>query len=286
MILENYTLKILITGIAGFLGKNLIKALNQHELFGLDIQEGIIDGVSVFSANNLEKINVEFDVLIICHAAVASGTTILSNDILYDVNVSLTERIVTKFKDAFIIYISTASIYDANLALIQEDSMINPQSNYAISKLWSERIVLANAKSTIIRLSSLFGNGMKENTIIPNYVNHALFKSKIEVWGKGERMQNYIHVNEACAYVKLAIDSFQKVQGKVLLAVSKKEYSNVALAQIIAKETNAEIVFNNNDNSKSLCYNNDFTTELLGFKSLFSFEEQIQDYIKWKKEQF
>ena len=278
-------MKILITGIAGFLGKNLIKTLNQHQLYGLDIQEGIIDGVPVFSANDLEKIDEKIDVLIICHAAVASGTTILSNDILYDVNVSLTEKIVTKFKDAFIVYISTASIYDANLALIQEDSTIDPQSNYAISKLWSERIVLANAKSTIIRLSSLFGNGMKENTIIPNYVNQALSKGKIEVWGKGERMQNYIHVDEACTYVELAIENFEKVQGKILLAVSKKEYSNVALAQIIAKETNAEIVFNKNDNSKSLCYNNYFTTDLLGFKSKFSFEEQIQDYIKWKKEQ-
>ena len=278
-------MKILITGIAGFLGKNLIKTLNQHQLYGLDIQEGIIDGVPVFSANDLEKIDEKIDVLIICHAAVASGTTILSNDILFDVNISLTEKIVVKFKDAFVIYISTASIYDANLALIQENSVINPQSNYAISKLWSERIVLANAKSTIIRLSSLFGNGMKENTIIPNYVNQALSKGKIEVWGKGERLQNYIHVNEACAYVKLAIDSFQKVQRKVLLAVSKKEYSNAALAQIIAKETNAKIVFYNNDNSKSLCYNNDFTTDLLGFKSQFSFEGQIQDYIKWKKEQ-
>jgi nucleoside-diphosphate-sugar epimerase len=66
----------------------------------------------------------------------------------------------------------------------------------------------------------------------------------------------------------------------VLLAVSKKEYSNAALAQIIAKETNAEIVFNNNDNSKSLCYNNDVTSELLGFNPQFSFEGQIQDYIK------
>lgn len=128
-------MKILITGIAGFLGKNLIKTLNQHQLFGLDIQEGNIDGVSVFSANDLEKIDERIDVLIICHAAVASGTTILSNAILYEVNVSLTEKIVAKFKDAFVIYISTASIYDANLSLIQENSNSNPQSNYAISKL-------------------------------------------------------------------------------------------------------------------------------------------------------
>ena len=278
-------MKILITGIAGFLGKNLIKILNHHELFGMDIQEGIIDGVPVFSANDLEKIDEKIDVLIICHAAVASGTTIFSNDILYDVNVSLTEKIVAKFKDAFVVYISTASIYDANLALIQEDSTINPQSNYAISKLWSERIILANAKSTIIRLSSLFGNGMKENTIIPNYVNQALSRGKIEVWGKGERMQNYIHVDEACEYVKLAIENFEKIQGKTLLVVSKKEYSNNELAQIIADETKAEIAYSNNDTSKSLRYNNHVTSELLGFKSQLSFESQIQEYIKWKKKQ-
>jgi UDP-glucose 4-epimerase len=279
-------LKILITGIAGFLGKNLIKTLNQHQLFGLDIQEGIIDDVPVFSANDLEKIDIQFDVLIICHAAVASGTTILSNDILYNVNVSLTEKIVAKFKDAFVIYISTASIYDVNISLIQENSNINPQTNYAISKLWSERIVLANAKSLIIRLSSLYGNGMKENTIIPNYVNQALSRGKIEVWGKGERMQNYIHVDEACEYVKLAIENFEKIQGKTLLVVSKKEYSNNELAQIIADETKAEIAYSNNDTSKSLRYNNHVTSELLGFKSQLSFESQIQEYIKWKKEQF
>lgn len=279
-------MKILITGIAGFLGKNLIKGLSHYELYGLDIQEGIIDGVPVFSVSNLESLDLNIEVLIICHAAVASGTTILSNDILYEVNVSLTEKIVTRFKDAFVIYISTASIYDANLSIIQENSNSNPQSNYAISKLWSERVVASCAKSTIIRLSSLFGNGMKENTIIPNYVNQALLKRQINVWGNGQRMQNYIHVYEACTYLRLAIQNFQKVQGKILLVVSKKECSNEALAKIIARETNAEIVYSNNDNSKSLRYDNDFTSELLGFKSTFSFEAQIQDYIKWKKEQF
>ncbi len=279
-------MKILITGIAGFLGRNLIKTLHHHELFGLDIQEGFIDGIQVFSANDLEKIDERIDVLIICHAAVASGTTILSNAILYEVNVSLTEKIVAKFKDAFVIYISTASIYDANLSLIQENSNSNPQSNYAISKLWSERMIFASAKSTIIRLSSLFGNGMKENTIIPNYVNQALLKGRIEVWGKGERMQNYIHVDEACEYIKLAFENSQKAQGKKLLVVSKKEYSNNDLAQIVAQETQAEILYSNIDNSKSLRYNNNATSELLGFKLQFSFEEQIQEYIKWKKEQF
>jgi nucleoside-diphosphate-sugar epimerase len=98
-------------------------------------------------------------------------------------------------------------------------------------------------------------------------------------------MQNYIHVDEACEYVKLAVENYQKVQGKILLVVSKKEYSNNDLAQIVAQETQAEIIYSNIDNSKSLRYNNDITRKLLGFTSQISFEYQIQEYIKWKKEQ-
>ena len=81
------------------------------------------------------------------------------------------------------------------------------------------------------------------------------------------------------------VKNSEKVQGKTLLVVSKKEYSNNDLAQIVAKETQAEIIYSNIDNSKSLRYNNDITRKLLGFNSQISFEYQIQEYIKWKKEQ-
>jgi len=120
-------LKILITGISGFLGRNLIKSLHKHELFGLDIHEDTIDGIKVFSFSTLEKLDLNVDVVIICHAAVASGTVVLSNNLLFEVNVSLTEKIVNTFKDAFVVYVSTASIYDINLELVYENSTINPQ---------------------------------------------------------------------------------------------------------------------------------------------------------------
>ena len=275
-------MKILITGISGFLGRNLISKLSEYELFGLDIQEEIVQGVTVFSSNTLEDLNLDIDIVIVCHAAVASGTTVLSNTLLYDVNVSLTEKIINKFKEAFIIYISTASIYDINLELIQEYSAINPQSNYAISKFWGERIISSN-KSVIIRLSSLFGIGMKENTLIPNYINQALQNKVIQVWGKGERVQNYIHVSDVANLIYLIIQNQQKFLGKLLLGVSKNEYSNLQMAQIIAELTQSEIQFVNDDHSKSFCYNNNYTTNLLNWKPDINIKERVQNYIEWKQ---
>ena len=108
-------MKILITGIKGFLGINLIERLDKHEVFGLGTKEETIGKIQVFNSNDLDKLDQDFDLVIISHAAVESGTTTLSNESLFNVNVSLTERIIYKFKNAFIIYISTTSVYDFSL---------------------------------------------------------------------------------------------------------------------------------------------------------------------------
>jgi UDP-glucose 4-epimerase len=276
-------LKILITGIKGFLGKNLIEKLDKHEVFGLGTQEETIGNIQVFNSNDLDKFDQDFDLVIICHAAVESGTTTLSNESLFNVNVSLTERIIYKFKNAFIIYISTTSVYDFNFDFITETSNINPQSNYSLSKLWGEKIVSINKKTVILRLSSMYGIGMKENTLIPNYVNQALNSGIIEVWGKGDRLQNYVHVDDVVQFIDLIIQNKENLYGKILLGVSKKQYSNLEIANIILNYTKGKIKFVNEDNSKSFCYNNNYTRNLLNWESQVEIEDRLKKYIEWKK---
>jgi UDP-glucose 4-epimerase len=279
-------LKILITGIKGFLGKNLLNSLKKHELFGLGSKEEIIEDIHVFNSNELELLNLEIDIVIMCHAAVASGDTIISNDILYNVNVSLTEKIVSKFKNAFFVYVSTVSVYDPSQKLINEHANINPQSNYSLSKLWGERVVLLSKRAAVLRISSMFGIGMKENTIIPNYVNQAFKTKKIMVWGNGERRQNYIHVHDVVNYINLIIKNQEMLYGEILLGVSKNEYSNIEIAKIISEETNTVISFVNEDNSKSVCYNNDYSTNLLKWTSKEEFQKRLQKYIEWKQKKY
>ena len=70
------------------------------------------------------------------------------------------------------------------MQIFKEKSKEQPSSYYAKTKLQAEHLFKDSQNSYIVRLSSLYGPNMKENTIIPNYVNMALQKNKIEVWGK------------------------------------------------------------------------------------------------------
>lgn len=281
-------MKILITGIKGFLGSNLINFFQEkeYELYGLGTKEEVFNGIQIYKSEDLDSIKIIPDTIIMCHAAVASGTTILSNTNLFDTNVSLTEKICGKFYDSSVIYISTASIYSDEAGIITENSKLKPQSSYSISKLWGEYTLKLNKKVTIIRLSSLYGIGMKENTLIPNFINQAIINGIIEVWGDGSRLQNYVHVEDVAKLIKMIVIEPNSLFGEVLLGVSKIEYSNFQIAKIISNITNSKVIFVNEDKSRSLTYNNEATTRLIGWRSEQKMEEKLNDYIKWKKGEF
>ena len=278
---------ILITGIKGFLASNLITLLEKdYVLYGIGKKAEFQSNLQIFSSEEIEKIEIVPDFIIVCHAAVSSGQTVLDNETLFDVNVRITEKLVAKFSNSKIIYISTVSIYDDTSNLISENSNNNPQSEYAISKLWAEKVVFKSSNAVSLRLSSLFGIGMKENTILPIYVNQAIVNDKIEVWGDGKRKQNYIYVLDACEYIRTIIYKFDIVKGKVLLGVNNKEFSNLELAKIITTFTKAEILFKNEDKAISFQYNNDLTCQLLDFIPSSDFKIELQNYIIWKQKQY
>lgn len=249
----------------------------------IGISTSVSKGETVFGFDQLDRMP-KLDTIIHCHAAVASGTTVLDPATLFEGNVAATQKITAQFPDARHIYISSVSVYGDNTGLISEDTPPNPITDYAKSKLEAEQIIGQCEKSAIIRLSSLFGNGMKENTLIPNYTNQALQNGTIEVWGSGERRQNYFHVSDAATLV-LAIINNEEWQQRVYLGTSGKEYSNLEIAQIIASETGATIVHKNNDNALSVQYNNSFTQKNLNWHSQTQTPEGIKAYIQWKKRQ-
>lgn len=89
--------------------------------------------------------------------------------------------------------------------------------------------------------------------------------SLLKCGGKGERLQNYIHVNDTSAMIKTIIEKYEAIKIKILLCVSNKEYSNDNLAQIIASKTSSTINYINTDNSKSVYYDNSLTRKELGW---------------------
>lgn len=280
-------MKILITGIYGFLGSNLAKKIaKKHAVIGLYNTEKQIkfDG-NVICFNQLESIDIVPDLIIMCHASVSSGTIDIDQDKLFQTNVDFTKRVVEKFSTVRSIYISSVSVYGNNDNIINEQFVVNPETDYALSKLAGEKQVRQNPNSIIIRLSSLYGNGMKENTLIPNYCNKALESKSIQVWGNGSRFQNYIHVDDAIHLIEKAIE-YQSQIDFPLLAVSSKEYSNDEVAKIISGLTNSVINYVKEDYSPSFHFKNKITQKTLNWQSEIELEIGLKYYIEWKKKQF
>lgn len=279
-------MNILITGIYGFLGSHLANQLvKEHNVFGLyhHVKKDNLEA-AIETNNSLELVEFIPDLIIMCHAAVASGREVLSNELLIKTNVDFTQKVLKRFPSIPSIYISSVSVYGESNQIINEQTIINPLSAYAESKKIGEEIVMKNPKNKIIRLSSLYGEGMKENTLIPNYCNQALQQNEIQVWGKGTRYQNYIHVSDVVALIEEVIKNMNIIRFPIL-AVDSKEYSNLEVAQIIAKIIPSKIEFLNEDYSKSFFYNNKVSQKILNWQPKVNLATGIQNYLQWKERQ-
>ena len=280
-------MKVLITGIYGFLGSNLANELcSNHDVFGLyntSKNKIINDSITTFAA--LEEISFSPDAIVMCHAAINSGTIVLSDDELKKTNVLFTKKILDYFPNVRVIYISSVSVFGNTLNRLTELSVPNPENNYSKSKLEAEKLVLTNKSNNVIRLSSLYGIGMKENTLIPNYCNQAIKNNKIEVWGNGSRKQNYIHIEDAIDLIVRVIQHKKNINFPIL-GVDKNEYSNTHIAEIIASKTNSKIEYVGSDNSFSYFYDNKLTQEELNWDTKIELKEGITNYLEWKEKQF
>ncbi|RZA01934.1 MAG: NAD(P)-dependent oxidoreductase [Sphingobacteriaceae bacterium] len=277
---------VLITGIYGFLGSCLAEKLaGKHHVIGLyHVNTKSIDS-SITVYDSLEEINTTPDVIVLCHAAVSSGSHQENSDVLHNANVHFTQKIINKFPTTKLIYISSVSVYSNDGSIVTERSTDNPQKPYAQSKLAAEKLVMKHPGNYVIRLSSLYGKGMKENTLIPNYANQALQSKNISVWGNGGRYQNYIYIEDAISFIEKSIDCKSMINFP-LLGVADKEYTNAEVAAIIAELTGAEIVYTGEDKALSYHYSNVLTQNTLGWSAATTLADGLKEYIEWKEKQY
>jgi len=167
-------MRILITGIHGFVGSNITKKLKQnHSISGLSHTSPQKDEMfRTFNWNELEKIP-PFDIVIHL-AGKAHDTKITSQSNEYfNINVGLTKTIFDHFlkSDAtkFIYFSSVKAVADTVINdTLTEDDIPNPRTPYGKSKLEAESFILSNTISKekrvyILRPAMIHGPGNKGN---------------------------------------------------------------------------------------------------------------------------
>ncbi len=169
-------MKILITGIHGFVGTNLVRALSPHHtIYGLDIVSPPCAGVRrTYSWDELDAIP-EVDAVIHLAAIVHIADLRDQDQSLTDTNVGLTRKILDYYNahceiDKFILFSSQSVFSDEKMlksVVIDEDTPLSPSTPYGKSKAISERLASAEDFSTrkiyILRPAMIHGPGAKGN---------------------------------------------------------------------------------------------------------------------------
>lgn len=169
-------MKILITGVHGFVGSNLVKALSEeHTIYGLDIVSPIKDGVRyTFSWDFLDKPDEIPEVDAIIHLAGKAHDTKNQSaaDVYFKVNTKLTKKIYDYFlaskKTKKFIFFSTAkAAADKVDGILTEDVVPSPVGPYGESKIAAEKYIqehLVKEKQVyILRPCMIHGPGNKGN---------------------------------------------------------------------------------------------------------------------------
>ncbi len=289
MEMEQKQLKIknLIVGANSFLSR----ILTQKLLAKGQLVEGVINQnkdklvptISYHSSENLEQLADDFDCVYIISAYISQSKEKGTEQRLFATNVALTERVVRHFAEAKIIYASTVSVYGQAQEVWDEDSICSPVNTYGLSKLWGEKLVKMSPKYAIVRISSMYGEGMNLTTFLPRIISQAIAQKTITIWGDGSRRQNYIAVEEVAQYLILAA---QSLDNACYLAVDKASYSNLEIAEIIQKKCKNSLVFVGDDLSDSYHYHNQKSRDKLGYQANQNLEYYLDKLIKWIKKMY
>ena len=166
-------MNILITGIHGFVGSNLVAVLeSEHKIYGLDIiapeKEGVI---CTYDWANLDKLS-EIDIVI--HLAGKAHDTKNQSEaqVYFDINTELTKKVYDWFLKStaskFIFFSSVKAAADfVEGDFLTEEVQPKPVGPYGESKIAAENYILQNLSQEknvyIMRPCMIHGKGNKGN---------------------------------------------------------------------------------------------------------------------------
>ena len=210
-------MNILITGIHGFVGSNLVMSLrSEHTLYGLDIvapqKEGV---VKTFSWEDLEQRHLpEIDAIIHLAGKAHDTKNRSAAQVYFDINTGLTKKIFDYFLESstgkFIFFSSVKAAADsvAGEVLTEEvvPAPIGPYGeskiaaeNYILKKLRIENEELKNKRVYILRPCMIHGPGNKGNL---NLLYNVVKKGIPWPLGDFENRRSFTSVDNLCYVIE------------------------------------------------------------------------------------
>ena len=289
-------MKILVTGSSGFIGKNLVDFLRQdsnNEVIGFDKRPGENKCVNYLGdLTNLEDmLKATKDIDSVCHLGGVGDVYLAFEDppLAVEANIYGTTNLMKScLKNGVkkIIYASTWEVYGKpQYQPLDEDHPCNPDHPYSITKREGEQVALSyqeGLKVTSLRLGTAYGKYMRDNAVIPLFIQKGMKKEQITIQGDGLQYRQFTHVYEICNAFKKALQ-FEH-SGEVFNIVGEEKTSIRDLAEGIKKKfPDTEMVYTSarKGDVHSAIVSSEKAEKVLRWKQDIPFEEGLNNLIDY-----
>lgn len=326
-------MRLIVTGGAGFIGSNLILHLHKHykdfEIFNIDKLSYASDITNLESLkhsrnyhfkkmdltdrNSVREVVQSFKPEGVIHLAAESHVDnsikgpepfVLSNivgtfNLIEECRQLWFDEINPMGKGRFV-HVSTDEVYGTlgDNGSFSESTPYAPNSPYSATKAGSDFLVRSyhhtyGMDTIITNCSNNFGPHQHFEKLIPTVIRKAVAGKPIPVYGKGDNVRDWLHVEDHCSALAQLFEK-GKAGGQYCIG-GNNEWKNIDLVHLICEILNEEVGDGPDGDYKNLI---EFVTDRLGHDYRYSidaskikedigwtpsdnFEELLRDTVKW-----
>lgn len=232
--------RVLITGGAGFLGRNITRGL-----IGLGNEVVIFDNLSFGCKPGLSdggKVTwIEGDVQDEASMCAAAGgcdaifhyAGVIGGDMSAEIaSAQVVAKAAANAGCTKIVYASSCAVYGraAMDVAVTEDHPAEPLSEYAVVKRNNEAFFSSLYEShgisaALLRYFNPYGPGQDDRMVIPRFIGRALNGEPIVIYGSGEQLRDFVYIDDA---VRATIAAAGNVEGAEVVNIAGGRESSVA----------------------------------------------------------
>lgn len=303
--LYTISLKILVTGGAGFIGRYIADFLSKnHEITIYDnlsnsseknIEPLIEKGVNFTQGNildyeELQKSCIGFDLVI--HLAAKSDVvdSIINPEITNEVNIVGTENVIkccVENKIKKLIFASSSAVYENSTVPIQENAKTNPLSPYGKSKLVAENKIKEISKlneidAISLRMFNVFGKGQNDQYygVVSKFIENISQNKSIQINGDGEQTRDFISILDVVEAFNCAIKNIQGKRGDVFNIGTGESITINELVKMILKTIDKNIEIKHKKQNESEIKFSVADVTLAKNELGFTAKQKLQDELK------
>lgn len=190
--------------------------------------------------------------------------------------------------------VSTDEVYgdlplDRPDLLFTEESPLRPSSPYSASKAGADLLALAYCRTyglplTVSRCSNNYGPYQFPEKLIPRMIVRALAGKTLPVYGRGENVRDWLHVDDHCA----ALDAILQrgVAGEVYNIGGRSERTNLEIVGLICRRLDVPPeqvvhVADRKGHDKRYAIDSGKLSSQLGWQPQVSFDQGMDETINW-----